>query len=192
MGPDVDNLVIALAVGDDAVGVLIADFLHILERSINELGFSIGYDYVINGDGYTGQRRVVVAHTFELIDELGRAPVARQAMYFGGDPLDIDLVDRAVDKANFLRDHLVEKQATDSGTHHLAIDAHHNRLMQGNAARFKGRSRLGLIGKAALDSTGFAKAHLGQVITAEHDVLRIVHNHRLAIGRFEDVVGREH
>ena len=77
MHPDVDDLVIALAVGDDAVGILIADFLHFLERSVNELGFSIGYDYVVNGDGYAGQRRVVIAHILELIDEFGRAPVAQ-------------------------------------------------------------------------------------------------------------------
>ena len=77
MHPDVDNFVVALAVGDDAVGVLIADFLYFLECPVNKLGFSIGYDYVVNGNGYTRQRRVVVAHVFELIDELGRTSVAQ-------------------------------------------------------------------------------------------------------------------
>ena len=161
MGPDVDNLVIALAVGNDAVGVLIADFFHFLERTVNELGFSIRYDYIVNGDGHAGQRRIVVAHIFELIDELGRTSVAQQAMHFGGNSLDIALIDRAVDKADLLREYLVEKQATDGRIHHLAIDAHHNRLVQGDTARFKGRNRLSLIGKATLDSTGFAKADLG-------------------------------
>ena len=50
-------------------------------------------------------------------------------MHLGGNPLDIALVNRAVDKADFLREHLVEKQTTDGRIHHLSINAYHDRLV---------------------------------------------------------------
>ena len=71
----------------------------------------------------------MVAHLLEGIDKLRRAAVAKQAMNVGGDLLDVALIDGAIDKADFLRQYLVEDQAADGGVDNFAINAHLDRLV---------------------------------------------------------------
>src|SRR5207249_2836391 len=49
--PDVDDLVVALAVGDDAAAVLFLDFADVVMRLANHHGFLPRHDHVVDADG---------------------------------------------------------------------------------------------------------------------------------------------
>ena len=54
MRPDVDDLVVAFAGGDDALAILLLDFVDLLLRVVDFLVFSFGNDHVVNADGDAG------------------------------------------------------------------------------------------------------------------------------------------
>ena len=60
-GPDVDDLVVALAVGDQTFLVLIDDALHFVLRLAEEHVLRIRDHHVIHADGEAASRRVLVA-----------------------------------------------------------------------------------------------------------------------------------
>ncbi len=50
LGPDIDNLVVALAIGDQTLGILPLDFLDFVNRSRDELFLRLGDNHVVQAD----------------------------------------------------------------------------------------------------------------------------------------------
>src|SRR5256886_4795173 len=67
--PDVDDLVVALAVGDDAVLILLLDLVDLLARLRDEPLLRRRDVHVVDADRQTGQRGVPEAEVFQLVEE---------------------------------------------------------------------------------------------------------------------------
>ena len=67
--PDVDDLVVALAVGDETRGVLLLDLLHLVLGRAEDLLLLLGDDHVVDADRHAGTGRVVEARVHELVGE---------------------------------------------------------------------------------------------------------------------------
>ena len=79
-GPDVDDLVVALAVGDDAVVVLLLNFRDLLLRLIKEMRLLRRNLHVLDGDGNSRAGRELVAHILHAVGEDNRRLVAALAI----------------------------------------------------------------------------------------------------------------
>jgi len=66
--PRIDDLVVALAVGNDAAAVLLVDFRNRLERVVEGLLLLIGNDHVLDADGDAGAHRPLESEILELIE----------------------------------------------------------------------------------------------------------------------------
>src|SRR5439155_1099101 len=78
--PDVDDLVVALAVGDDAVLILLLDLVDLLARLRDEPLLRRRDVHVVDADRQTGQRGVPEAEVFQLVEELHRLLVAEHVV----------------------------------------------------------------------------------------------------------------
>src|SRR5882757_6651616 len=74
--PDIDDLVVALAVGDHAVVVLLLNLADLLLRAFEQLRFLRRYRHVLDGDGDSGLGRELEADVLEAIGEDNRRLVA--------------------------------------------------------------------------------------------------------------------
>src|SRR5688572_29851082 len=72
VGPDVDDLVVALTVRDDTAAVLLLDQGDLLVGILQLDVLLLGNDHVSDPDGYTGFHRPVEAKVLELIESLDR------------------------------------------------------------------------------------------------------------------------
>src|SRR5206468_11769398 len=78
--PDVDDLVVALAVRDDAVLVLLLDLVDLLTRRGDVPLLRGGNVHVVDADREPRQRRVAEAHVLQLVEERDRHLVAEQVV----------------------------------------------------------------------------------------------------------------
>src|SRR5713226_9050315 len=69
VAPDDDDLVVALAVGDGAVEVLLLHLDDFLFGVFHELVFVAGNEHVVDADGDAGHGGVMEAHLFQLIEQ---------------------------------------------------------------------------------------------------------------------------
>src|SRR5690606_29392950 len=69
-GPDVDDLVVALAFGDDALGELAFDFGDLFAGVGDDVLFVIGDDHVVDTDGDAGLHGGLEAELLELVEGL--------------------------------------------------------------------------------------------------------------------------
>ncbi len=203
--PDVHNLVVTLAGGHQAGGVLLLDFQH--------FGFGCGQDvllfvrdqHVVDTDRHAGTGGVAEAGVHQLVGEDHRLLEAQDAVALVDQAADGLLLQLGVDQLErqaFGQD-LGQQRAPDRGVHdrvhvdQLAVfilfgvrDAHLDRGMQFDHAVVVGALHLGQVGEhhaLALLVDELA----GHVIQAQHHVLRW-HDDRLAVGRRQDVVGGHH
>ncbi len=72
LGPDVDDLVVLLGLGDDAFAVLVLDFVHVVLALVENLLLAAGDEHVLEADGDAGARGVLVAHVLDLVAENDR------------------------------------------------------------------------------------------------------------------------
>src|SRR5205809_2119459 len=121
--PDVDDLVVALAVRDDAVLVLLLDLVHLVAR-LGDVPLLRRRDvHVVDPDRQPRERRVTEAEVLQLVEEMHGDLVAEQihaAAHEGGDFLLLQLL---VHEAQRLGDYLVAQRATDRGLEKLAAVA---------------------------------------------------------------------
>ena len=68
-GPDVDDLVVALAVGDEPFLVLVDDALHFGLRLAEEHALRLRDDHVVHADGDAGARGVVEAERAQAVGQ---------------------------------------------------------------------------------------------------------------------------
>src|SRR5437773_4275691 len=193
--PDVDDLVVALAVRDDAVLVLLLDLVHLVAR-LRDVPLLRRRDvHVVDPDRQPRERRVAEAEVLQLVEEMHGDLVAEQihaAAHEGGDFLLLQLL---VHEAQRLGDYLVEQRATDRGLEKLAVVAQTDARLQVDILVVVGDAHFLGVGEeptlAAHRALLRAEALLGQVVDAEDHVLRR-HRDGRPVGRRQDVVGGQH
>src|SRR5215472_1423050 len=220
LGPDVDDLVVALAVGDDPVVVLLLDIVDLPLRVLEQLCLLGRDDHVLDRDGNSRAGCELEAHILELVSEDDGCLVAGATIDHVDQVAEFLFLESLVDlcKRNLGRDDLIKKDAADRG-----LDPLGNRPLR-RRGRFLafGRAAVGLRRRiranhlhphrdagmqvdfaVVIRDANFFRAReelafdlceqalAGHVVEPQHHVLGR-HDDRTAGGRRQDVVGRHH
>src|SRR6478609_4760135 len=98
-GPDVDDLVVALAGGDDALLVLGLDLVDLLARVGHDLLLVLGDDHVVDTDRDAGLHGGLEAELLELVERLNRYAITRHLVGVEDEVAEFALRHREVDEA---------------------------------------------------------------------------------------------
>ena len=215
-GPDVDDLVVALAVGDDALLELL---LHLVGglAGLGDLGVLLGRaDHVLEAHGRAGDRREAVAERLQAVDREHGLVMPRHLVAVEDEVADRGLGALVVPEAHLLRPHVVEDHAASGRLDRALVgdavgtsDSAEVRIAETDAGVIRYRA----LGNAELDFgdvveerqmllagwdlAGELAGELvllgrnGEEVEPEADVLGRRHD-RLAGGRREDRRRREH
>src|SRR6185436_1083961 len=123
--PDVDDLVVALTVGDGAVEALALDLEHGLARALDDLLLARRNDHVVDADGDAGLRRVEEAEVLEAVEHLDGLGVAVVDEAVVDEILQTLLLEESVDIRDLFRNVGVEDHAADGGLDDLAVELLH-------------------------------------------------------------------
>ena len=201
--PGVDHLVVLLAMGDQAVVVLLLEILRQRTGGVDDLPLRVRHDHVVLAERDAGLERVVEAERHDAVAEDHRlllAAVTVDLIDHAGDfALGHQLVDDVVRDLRRLRQQIAEHDAARGGFDPALgllaglVDALPPVLDLGVEVDDLRMQRVLEFGHVAEDLAlaGQAFAHDRHVVEAEHDVLRR-HDDRLAVRRMQDVVGRHH
>ena len=203
--PDVDHLVVTLAVGHQTRGVLFLDLLDLPLGGFQQLFFFRRHRHVVCADGHPGPGGEPETGVHQLVGEDHRLLQPQLAVALVDQPRDRLFVERGVDQVErqARRDDLPENGAADGGVAHrgdLGFVARFVALGFGDPHLDPGveRGHPVLIGAPGLGDVG--QHHplalgvdplAGHVIEPQHHVLG-GHDDGLAVGRGEDVVGGHH
>ena len=121
LGPNVDDLLVALAVGDDAVAVLFGDFFDFFVSLGDDLWLFLGDDHVDDTNGGTRTGCFAETEVFELVENLNGLRLARNLIAAPDDVADLLLADVVVDETNAFRPDFIETNATRSGFDDLTL-----------------------------------------------------------------------
>ena len=212
--PDGDDFVVAFAVGDRAIEVLLLHFDHFVLGGVDELRLDAGDDHVADADGDAGFRCVEEAEFFQLVEHEHGLLEAEAQVAILHESLDAFLLEQTIDERHIRREVIVEDHAADGGVQELLVEmnwlgvrdvlvvvrvgkidhftcvAHANRREQFDFARFERHDAL----FGGTEGAAFALClRLGfrHVVDAEDHVLRR-NGERIAIGRRKNVVRAEH
>src|SRR5580765_1209251 len=213
LGPDLDELLTALVVGDQTPLVLGLDLGGLDLVALEDLQLARRRDDVGDGDRGAGPGGPVEAVLLERVEGRRDLDLAVALGEVVDDRREALLVDLVVDVGVVLRERLVEERAAQGGLHQpgvqetLVID--HESLCQLGTRRrhdvgqpdphlgaqldLAAVERHPSLGHGREDPPGtLALGHLGgEVVEADDHVLG-GHGDRAAVGRLEDVVGRQH
>src|SRR5690606_4400312 len=205
LGPKVNHLVVLLALGDQAGGVLAFDFLHFLGGCIDDARLLIRDDEIVHADGNAGNRRIGETGVHQLVgknDGVFQANGAVAQVDQLGDRL---LLHRLVDHVEWQagRHDLEQKCTTDGGVDDAVVlgnaavtilDGFVNTYLHPSMQRgLTGAEhpvdflQVSKYATLALGIDGFT----GHVVQTQNHVLRR-HDERLAVGGRENVVGGHH
>ncbi len=192
LGPDVDDLVVALAVGDEPVHVLLLHLEDVLVGLGHDVLLARRDHHVVDGDGGPGDGGVLEAHVLEAVGQddgglVAAAPVAEVDEV--GDLLFVhDLVDDL--EGDLLRYDIVKEDPAHRGLGDVSVHADLDPGLEIRLARVEGLAQF--LG-AREDHVGAAasRAGPGHVVEPQDDVLG-GHDDGLAVGRRQDVVRRHH
>ena len=214
VAPDGDDLVVALAVGDGAVQVLLLHLDDFLFGVLDQREFVAGDDHVVDADGDSRLGGVQEAQFLQFVQHLHGALEAKTQVAVIAELLHALFLDQAVDEGHFLRQVVVKNHAADRGVDELALHHHGlgvrhvlivvgggeinhftvvaetNRREQFDFAGFERQDDFFGHTERAAFALGSGLA-LGQIVDAEHHVLRR-HGQRQAVGRRQNVVGGKH
>ena len=212
--PDVDDLVVALALGDDAGRALLLDLENLAPRLVEHLALGRRDHHVLDADRDAGLRRVQEGDLLEVVQHLDRQIVAVLDEAVADQVLQAALLEQAVDERDLLGQVHVEDDPADGGldqrlVHRLDLGVNdvlvvELRLEVGvepgvahaddgvrldDALVQREQDRVEVDERLAL-ALGALLRHR-QVVAAEHEVLRR-HRQRPAVRRRQDVVRRQH
>ena len=190
--PDVDHLVVALAVGDQTFLVLLLDLLHLDVRGLDH-ALLVGRDlHVVDADRDTRARRVLIAEAAQPVGEQHGRLVAEAPVGLVDQLAERLLVHHAIDELerDVVRHDLGQQDATRRRVDELAAHADLDRRVEIDLARVVGAAHLFGAREAHALAAG-AGLLAGHVVAAEHDVLAGPDDRPTRGGR-EDVVGRHH
>ena len=203
--PDVHDLVVALAVGDETGGVLLLDLLHLLLGGRQDLGLLLRDHHVVDADRDAGAGRVMEARVHELVGEHHGLLEAHRAIAHVDGPGDrllghvlVDRVERQPARQDLGQQRPAHRGVDHAGVRrHLALgvpdvlgQAHLDLGLQVDVAALVGAMHLGHVAERhalALRADALAR----HVVEPEHHVLRR-HDDRVAVGGRQDVVRRHH
>ena len=202
--PDVDDLVVALAVGDETRGVLVLDLLHLAVGGGDDLDLLLGDDDVVDAERDRGAGRVREARVHQAVGEDDGVLQAELAVAGVDGRRDRLLGHVLVDdvEGEAFRQHLGEQRAADRGVdraaarrlhavhQHRFVDARLDARLQVDLAGLVGAVHLADVREQHALALG-ADALTGHVVEAEHHVLR-GHDDRVAVGGRQDVVRGHH
>src|SRR5579864_4518662 len=214
VAPDGDDFVVAFAVGDGAVEVLLLHLDDFLLRVLDEREFVARDDHVVDADRDTGLGGVLEAQFLQFVEHLHGALQTKAQVAVIAELLHAFFLDEAIDKRHFLGQVIVENHAPDGGVDELALQRD----------RFGVRHVLIVVGGGEIDHFAFvtetnrreefdfaglerqndflgvaegaafalgAGLGLGQIVDSQNHVLRR-NGERQAVGRRENVVRRKH
>src|SRR5690606_10393394 len=204
-GPDVDDLVVLLALRHQTGGILVLDLFNFRIRLRDDRGLFLRNDEVIDADGRAGTGRVLVTGVHQLVSEdhgLFQTDITITGVENAGDLfLGHLLVDHR--ERQPLRDDVEQQHTADSGFHHLAglnlltftvvARAEHTRLdarLQMGVTGLVGTLHLGRIGEDHPLSLGIHTG-TGHVVQPQNNVLGR-HDDRFPAGGRQNVVGGHH
>ena len=201
--PGVHDLVVLLAVGDQAVIVLLLEFLGERAGILDDLPLRSRHHHVVLAERNAGLERIVEAERHDAVAEdhgLLLTAVTIDLIDHAGDfLLGHQLVDDVERHLRRFRQHLTEHGAAGRGLVPavdllaVLVDALPAILDLGMEVDDLGMQGMLDLGHFAVE-LAFARQAFTQhrqIIQAEHDILRR-HDDRLTIGRMQDVVGRHH
>ncbi len=188
--PDVDDLVVALAVGDHAVLVLLLHVRHLAPRALDQRPLRGRDLHVDDTDAEPRQRRVPEADVLQLVEERHRRLVAEAVVAIGDELADLLLLQLPVHEAERLRHDLVQEDPAHRREQHAAVPAQADARLEVHVLVVVRDADFLGVGEQALLALG-ARPLLGHVVDAEDHVLAR-HRDRRAVGRLQDVVGGEH
>src|SRR3569623_657236 len=204
--PDVDDLIVALTVGDETRHILVLDLLHLVLGGGDDAVLARRHHHVVDADRHTRTRGVIKARIHQAVREHHGGLEADAAIADVNETRDGFLGQILIDQVEgqALGQQLGQQRATDGGvprtTHltyalalvfeHVLDDAHFDARMQGHHAALVGAMHLGDIGERHTRTLG-VDAFARHVIKAQHHVLRR-HDDGVAVGGRQHVVGRHH
>src|SRR5690348_6795014 len=212
--PDFDHLVIALAVSDGAVQVLLLHGYHLLLGVAHHALLILGDDHVVNADGQAGAGGVAEAQLLDLIEHPDRHLQAKTQIAVGDQAAHSLLLQQAVDVRHALGQGVIQDGPAHGGVdelplvmlrlrvrdvlvvvgageiNHFAGVAQADGSKRFHFAHFQRQQHLINVGEGAALPLG-ARFALGQIVDSQHHVLR-GHGDGLAGSRRQDVVRREH
>ncbi|CRR36469.1 hypothetical protein PAERUG_P54_1_London_24_VIM_2_04_13_02269 [Pseudomonas aeruginosa] len=203
--PQVDHLVVLLALGYQAGGVLALDLLHFVGGGVDDPRLLVRDDEVVDADGHAGNGRVGETGVHQLVGEDDGVLQTHHAIAVVDQLGDRLLLHRLVDHVERQpgRNDLEQQRAADGGvddtgiggqlavfTLDLFVDAHFHASVQGRLAAAVGAVDFLQVGEGhalALRVDRFT----GHVVQTHYHVLRR-NDDRLAVGGRQDVVGGHH
>src|SRR3989441_7848561 len=193
--PDVDHLVVPLAVRDHAVLVLLFHLVDLLARR-GDLPFLRRRDvHVVDADREPRERRVAEAEILQLVQEVHRRLVAQGVVAPADQRRDLLLLELLVHEPQLLGHDLVQQRAPHGRLDDLAVPAQADAGLEVDVLVVVRDAHLfGIREEAALTphrALRRAETLLGQVVNAEDHVLGR-HRQRRAIRRRQDVVRGQH
>ena len=205
MGPDIDHLVVAFLVGDDALLVLLLDLTDLVKRLLDLLLLLSRNDHVVDTDRNTRTGRLLESDFFQLVEGSDCALVADSLIAVENEVTQLALAHHDVGEAQLGRPDLREDHATHGGLDdmvgRIAVDrllAEVRILETHTIVGLQGTIHLGeddfFFGTAQNDAFALLAglARFGrEVIATQWNVLSRRHD-RLAARRAENVQRRHH
>ena len=200
MCPDINNLVIALVVGNETHIVVVHYLLNLSIALLDKLLLLGWNEHVVEVERQTALECHVVTQVLDVVKELGTARHTTVADNLCDNLLKRLLRNHLVDISEFLGNAVVEDDAAHRGVLHDVADGvavgihivnhHRNDGVHCQLALVEGDSGFfGAVECEALAHSTLTK--LGDVIQTKNHILRR-HGDRLTVGRIEDVVRHEH
>ncbi|OPY92646.1 MAG: hypothetical protein A4E73_00918 [Syntrophaceae bacterium PtaU1.Bin231] len=192
LGPDIDDLVVALAVGDQTVHVLLLDPQDVLVGLADDI-LLVGRNHqIVQGKGNAGDRRVPEAQILEAVGQQDRRLLAAGPVAVVDEARHFLLVHQFVDgiEANFPGHDFIQHDAPDCGLLPLAVDADLDPRVQVDDAGVQGSPHFFDAREdhpLALDAAPSPR----QVVNPQDDVLA-GNDDRFAVRGGQDVVGGHH
>src|SRR5215472_797472 len=214
VAPDGDDLVVALAVGDGAVQVLLLDLDAFFLGVVHELVLVARNEHIVDADGDAGARGVGEAQRLEVVEQNHGIGEAKTQVRVIDKLLDALLFEKPVDVREFLGQVRIEDDAADGGLDKLAFHFHRLGVRHvlvvvrgGEVDDFTAVTQANR--SEQLDFTAFEREDdvirrtedapfalgaglvLGQVVDAQHHVLRR-HGERQAVRGRKNIARAEH
>ncbi|CEG07608.1 hypothetical protein BN961_01006 [Afipia felis] len=203
LGPGVDHLVVLFALSDQAVVVLLLEFLRHRAGVVDDLPLAVRHDHVVLAERDARLEGVVEAERHDAVAEdhslLLTAVTIHRVDHAGDFALRHQLVDGVERDLRMLRQNLAEHDAAGGGLVDLRdrlvvlTDPVPSILDLGMQVDDLREQRVLDLRHVTVDLAfaGEALAQDREIIKTKHDVLRR-HDDRLTIRRMQDVVGRHH
>ncbi len=191
--PDVDDLVVALVVGDEAHRVVLFGLLHRLVGLFDELLLLVRNDDVGEGERHARGRGAAEAHVLDRVQEVRRLLKAGLLQDAGNDRPHVLRAQDLVDVVERVGQRFVEDDAAHGRVDHLSGPVGVAELdlgVEGHLILVEGLAHLLHVGEAHALAL-LVGLRLGDVVEAQNHVLAR-HGERAAVGRAADVVARQH